>query len=1046
MKYQTIFSKKATDKKVQIAFPDGIENRVKKIEILENWQNNILSGKFMQAKEEELQSLFILKIFGNVLDYEYEHPLEWNIKNENKSKFDSSKSDGALGFFKFENKKEIENDVRVVIELKNARTTLDKPQNRKSFKGTPVEQAFMYANKTGGNCKWIIVSNFIEIRLYQANDINKYEKFDLFNLTEEKEFNRFYYLLAKGQLFQKSINSVIDSFLQTRLENEQKIEREFYTYYKFIREQFFYHLKNYNKSIANLDLLQYTQTIIDRIVFISVIKDYNLISYNVLQNLENIANQSWEKDGQELWRQLQKLFTALDEGFPPRIQKFNGGLFKNNLKINNLIIKDYILKKLLRIAIYDFESDLNINILGHIFEQSISDIEKLKENIVKNKIEYNEEDLEKFEKSFKNKKTGKRKKDGIFYTPENITKYIIDKSIGAYLYECKNKIGINNIEETANNKEEQQKELKLWYEYIEILKSIKIIDPACGSGAFLTQAFDYLYNEWKIIVSEINRIKGILPVAKKAGQIYFNINNNKDFSDWKIRKNIVSNNLYGVDINSESVEITKLGLWLKTANKNDSLALLDTNIKFGNSLIDSSNITKFPFVWENEFKEIVDKGGFDVILGNPPYVVIKGGRFLGDYQYCKEEISYIKNNYKVAQQQINTYMLFVEKSLQLLNKKGYISFIIPNTFLANEYSQKFRELLLSKSQIIDIYNIGTAFNDANVETLVLTLNRKKKDFTNIKNLGKETIIDLHKISKLTPDKKFLLNVNDKNLIVINKMRQYPVLNQFAKVTMGISTGDNSKFIDSKAKNDKYKKVITGSDVSKYYLTKHSKYVLYEKKLLDRSRDENNFTVSEKLISKFVGTELTFCYDNQQNYVLNSACTLKLIDNSMNIKYLLALLNSELLNYYFTIIFTDYRATFPIMKSGNIEQLPIPNANKNTQLKFAKKADKLLLLYNKLNNSKNDFLDLLKSQLKLIKITSRLTQWYKIDWQQFSTELSKTKIKIPLAKLKEWKEFFRNEKINIDNIFLEIKKTNSEIDKMIYKLFDINKEQIKNSNN
>ena len=1034
MEYKTIFSRNEINKKIKIFFSAGISDKAKKIKNITIWQENILSGKFLQAKEEELQSLFLLNFFGEVLDYEYENPNQWNLKIENKTVFDNTKSDGALGFFRMKNQKETLKDVRVIIELKNARTTLDKPQNRKNFKGTPIEQAFMYAHKVGEKCKWIIVSNFLEIRLYQANDINKYEKFDLFSLNDENEFKRFYYLLGNGQLYQKSIASTVDNLLQTRIENEKKIGQEFYSFYKYIREQFFYHLKTHNKSISYLNLLQYAQTIIDRIVFISVIKDYDLISYNVLQNIEKIASESWEKDGQELWRQIKKLFKALNEGFPPRIHQFNGGLFKENKKINDLIIKDYILKKLLQLASYDFESDLSINILGHIFEQSITDIEKIKKDIAENKIQEQKENLEDFDKTKIIERTGKRKKDGIFYTPEHITKYIIDKSIGQWLDNEKEKIGINAI----NSQTKNNNELKLWEKYTKVLKSIKILDPACGSGAFLTQAFDYLYNEWNIVISEINKIKGILPTPKKKGQIYFENNNNTNFSDWKIRKQIVSNNLFGVDINHESVEITKLGLWLKTANKNDSLATLDTNIKIGNSIIDNNKITKLAFNWNNEFSEIMQGGGFDIIIGNPPYIVIKGGRFLSGYQYSDDEINYIRETYKASQQQINTYTLFVEKSIALMSKKGYLSFIIPNTFLANEYSKKFREFILSETHIFDIYNIGSAFTDANVETLILTLNHQKNRKTFIKHEKIEKNIDFSEIIKLTPDKKFLLNVNEENLPIILKMRKHQPLSDFAKVTMGISTGNNSKYISDKAINSKYKKVVTGSDISKYYLKKTSKYVYYDKKLLDRSRDENNFTVSEKLISKFVGTKLTFCYDNQQNYVLNSGCTLIILDNSIDIKYLLALLNSNLLNFYFTTIFTDYRNTFPIMKSGNIEQLPIPKVSKNIQSKFAEKANQLLSLYSKINKLETDFIDLMKSQLKVGKITTKLDNWYELQWENFSDELKKTKIKLSLQEIKEWRTFFINEQDVIKKIISQINTTNIEIDNMVYKLYGINK--------
>ncbi len=1039
MEHLTIFSKKETEKKVKIAFPNGIENIDKKIKIIENWQANLLSGKFLQAKEEELQSLFLFRIFGDVLDYEYQNPNKWNLTIEQKTKFDSTKSDGAIGFFKVKTKKEIENDIRAVIELKNARTSLDKPQNRKDFKGTPVEQAFMYANKTGDKCKWVIVSNFLEIRLYQANDINKYEKFDLFSISEINEFRRFYYLLSKEQLIQPSIPSIIDLFLQNRLENEKKIGQEFYTYYKFIREQFCYHLKTHNKNIDFLKLLEYAQTIIDRIVFISVIKDYDLISYNVFKQLKNIAEDSWEKDGMELWRQLKKLFRAMNEGFPPRIHQFNGGLFRENKAINELKIKDTFLNKLLRLTNYDFESDLSINILGHIFEQSISDIEKLKEDITKNRFYEYEESAQDIKPEDLVIQKGKRKQYGVFYTPENITQYIIDKSIGTWLAKKKEEIGIDQIQETAINEDEKQQQLKLWKQYIKELKNIKILDPACGSGAFLTQAFDYLYNEWKIVVTEINKLNNVMPIAKKTGTLFLK-SSNGEFDDWKIRKQIVANNLYGVDINKESVEITKLGLWIKTANKNDSLVSLDTNIKFGNSLI-NSDITKYPFDWEHEFSEIIKNGGFDIIVGNPPYIVIKGGRFLGGYQYSDDEIKYIRENFQTAEQQINTYTLFIEKSIKLMNEQAYLSFIVPNTFLANEYSQKFRELLLNRTNIIDIYNIGTAFKDANVETLVLTFTLGKLGKTKIKILGNEYIIDLVELSKITKDNKFIINIDEQILSIIKKLQKHPQLSKFAKVWRGLTTGNDKKYISNKEKTVQYKKLISGKEIQRYYHKPSKNFVHYDKNLLDRARNERIFLLKEKLISKFVGSKLTFCFDNKQHYILNTGCVTEITDERINIKYLLALLNSELLNFYFQTLFTDNRDTFPIMKSGNIEQLPIALANEHTQLELAKKVEELLKLHENLQIQKSSFIEIADSRLNIGKLSTKLDSWYDLEWKEFDKELTKAKIKIPTNELKEWRDFFMNEKQEIKKILNQINKIETQIDNKVYELYSINNSEM-----
>jgi len=640
----TIFSIKEIKSKTKNAFVNGIPFREQKIQIIENWQKNISSGKYINAKEEEIRPLFLTQFFGDILGYDYNNSTDWNLRFENKTETDSTKSDAALGFFKFRNNEELPKDVRVVIEIKDARTSLDKPQNRKDFKGSPVEQAFMYATKIGENCKWVIVSNFLEIRLYMANDMTKYESFDIMSLTDNYEFLRFYYILANGQLFYENISSTIDILLQNRIEKEQNITKDFYDYYRFLRELFFYHLKTHNQDIKPLTLLEYAQTIIDRIVFISVVKDYELLPYNVLKDIEDISGRSWANDKLELWRQLKKFFIALDQGLPPRIHKFNGGLFKHDEQINKLIIHDVFLKRLLSLNNYDFESELSINVLGHIFEQSITDIEQLKSNILENKtIEYIETD-EEINIKLSKTEINKRKKDGIYYTPDFITRYIVEATVGNWLENKKNNLGLNTLIDFPKDENEKEFQINLWEQYKKILANIKILDPACGSGAFLTQAFDYLLREWQMVLDVIEKLKGG-KIEIRANGLFNAVPTKMQKSLSQIKKEIVNNNLFGVDLNSESVEITKLGLWLKSASKKDPLALLENNIKCGNSLIDNKNVTEKAFVWQNEFKDIFDAGKFDVIIGNPPYGA----------EISKEDFEYYNNAYETASYKLDTY-------------------------------------------------------------------------------------------------------------------------------------------------------------------------------------------------------------------------------------------------------------------------------------------------------------------------------------------------------------------------------------------------------
>ena len=183
-------------------------------------------------------------------------------------------------------------------------------------------------------------------------------------------------------------------------------------------------------------------------------------------------------------------------------------------------------------------------------------------------------------------------------------------------------------------------------------------------------------------------------------------------------------------------------------------------------------------------------------------------------------------------------------------------------------------------------------------------------------------VDIKQITALTEDKKLLISLNTEKINIIQKLNNFPKLKTFAKVWRGLTTGDDGKYISENKENNNYKPLITGAEIQRYMPLTNKKFVAYLPKELDRARDEAIFLLPEKLLSKFVGNRLTFTYDNQQFYVLNSGCVTQVIDNNINIKFLLGLLNSHLLDFYFSNIFTDYRETFPIMKSGNIEELPI----------------------------------------------------------------------------------------------------------------------------
>ena len=1090
MEHNTIFSVKDLKRRLTIFLEETISNKSAKIKKIQTWQESINSGKILKQKEEELQSLFIHTFFGDILEYEYQNANKWNLSIETRTEFDATKSDGTLGYFTIDKKQTIKSDIRVIIELKNARTPLDKPQNRKDFKGSPVEQAFMYANKAGEKCKWIIVSNFLEIRLYRSNDINKYEKFDIQNLTIDEEFKRFYYLLARNQLFLKNQYSVIDYALENRIEIEQKISKEFYSEYKVLRELFVRHIITYNKDKKHspLQFLQFAQTIIDRIVFISVIKDHDLIAQNIIKQVENTAKNVFTDEGNELWKQLKNLFNAMDKGLPPRIHKFNGGLFKINTEIDALTIKDNFLKYLLRLSKYDFESDLSVNILGHIFEQSITDIENLKTELLENNIENLPDDIEQIFNSKLTVETNQRKIHGIYYTPEYVTRYIVNEAIGEWLHEQREKIGLNDIQELAEKPKETDIQLKQWQDYQKILRNVKILDPACGSGAFLTQAFDYLFKEWQIVTDIISKLKGILPKSKINGALNMETQVLPDnLQAWKIKKDIVSNNLYGVDLNNESVEITKLGLWLKTASKKDSLAVLESNIKTGNSLIDDKKVAKkTAFVWKNEFSEIINNGGFDIIIGNPPYV-------RQENLEKQEKDFFVKRYPNTGNYLADLYVYFYEKAFEILKKGGVLSFITPNKWFKTKYGKELRTYLKTYEikKIVDFFE-NKIFEDVSTDTQIILLRNNKTtakfNYYPVAKLEDFEELNIKPITVNTADfnGSEWIFASPKHYQVLKKMFKNSIsLQDYTNNNLyrGITTGFNDAFIIDKETKEGIEKqdsdsialikpyavpvnikdyyleeekflINTGYDIeineNKYFgIYQHLKqYDKQLKKRQDKGKTHYNLRAcsyydkfeAPKIIYIHTAVKHSFYYDTDGYYINNSCYIISNAD-----KFLSVFLNSELFEFYKHLNFVAYgnpeKRGRCKLDYNKMVDVPIPIISEKEKEKFELLHDKITEKYRQFYKVKNTFTEILKSQLKIETLNKKLDNWDSLNWDNFNDELKKLKVKLSLKQAKEWNNFFSSEIDNIKPIIEEINEITMKLNNKIFEIYKITRNDI-----
>jgi len=540
------------------------------------FHNPSIQQNIRDSKEEQFQEGFLRELFVEILGYTLNPQPNFNLTTELKNEKGAKKADGAIL---------LDGNALGVIELKSTKT-----KDLESIR----QQAFDYkANQTG--CVYVVTSNFEKLRFYINNAV-EFEEFDLFTLTQN-QFELLYLCLHKDNL----LSNVPLKIKEASVREEEVITKKFYNDYSLFKRELFrdlvkLNMKNEvfrsefnredneraNKNIKH-NLFKKSQKLIDRFLFIFFAEDRDLLPPNSTLKILEQWNKLKDLDAYApLYDRFKLYFGYLDTGRKgtdkgAEIFAYNGGLFKPDPILDSLQISDELLfKHTEALSNYDFESQVDVNILGHIFENSLNEIESVNAEI---------EGVE-----FDKQKT-KRKKDGVFYTPKYITKYIVDNTVGKLCEEKKAELNIIDEEYTKNRKGRSTAKLKelrdLLENYRNWLLQITICDPACGSGAFLNQALDFLIKEHQYITELQTSLLG-------GGFVFPDIENT-----------VLENNIFGVDLNEESVEIAKLSLWLRTAQPRRKLNDLSSNIKCGNSLIDDPKVAgNKAFKWENEFPQI----------------------------------------------------------------------------------------------------------------------------------------------------------------------------------------------------------------------------------------------------------------------------------------------------------------------------------------------------------------------------------------------------------------------------------------------------------
>ena len=688
----------------------------KAFEKVKHWADMERSGFVGKTKETSIDAEFLLDIFGDALGYtpakknhdHYHLERQYPVPNV-------GRADGALGHFGTGRTE----PVVAVIEMKDANTDLDRD---KSNGRTAVQQCFDYLNALP-DCPWGIVSNVSTIRLYHRRTNQAYQEFKLQDLRKQQNFREFYCLFQYDAFLGKPPRAL--RLLQETETRQREVGDELYDAYSRNRFELIGHLcADHSKSLDRA--IHIAQKILDRIIFIAFCEDWGLLPPECLKKgwaevppYTRVTNPRWHN--------FIDLFDAIDKGHNAICVEdgFNGGLFRHDPEVDDLQLADSWTDFFKSIGNYDFRTEVNVDVLGHIFERSIGELEQYrigaglfgrKGNALKSAMP----------------KSAERKRFGTYYTPPDFTTFIVEQTVGAVIAERLTAIRVAHglTEQALEADKPTAKLVEYWTECHAALKAIKICDPACGSGAFLIQAFDFLDAKYRDVLESLAFHTGEDP---------------KPLTD-AVAAGILTENLYGADLSEQAVEITQLALWLRSADPGKKLADLSANIVWGNSLVSDPAVHAKAMTWETTFPKVFgrDNPGFDCVIGNPPWERMKlqereffahsapeiaqavsaserrkliaklekGNpelfQLYTDAQDAAERASiHIRQSGRfplTAKGDINTYMIFAELARKIVAPKGRAGLLVPSGIATDHTTREFFGTLMETKVLISLFD------------------------------------------------------------------------------------------------------------------------------------------------------------------------------------------------------------------------------------------------------------------------------------------------------------------------------------------------------
>jgi len=749
-----------------------------------------------------------------------------------------------------------------------------------------VEQAISYAWHKG--CTWAVLTNFASIRIFNAEwkTANVLQS-NLKTIFVQEFENRLdeLWLLSK-ESFQ---NGMLDKEAEKwgKRTNKVSIDKQLLTDFTKFRVSLSKNIAklNQDKGLSQEDLDEAVQRILDRLIFIRNCEDRELEAKTLISSLRER-----ESSGRgNLSKSLREVFRYFDK-------QYNSKIFAEHLA-DDLAIDDTTLLEVIeglyyskdQVTAYDF-SAIEADVLGNIYEQYLSHI------------------LRKTEKRAKVKQSqAHKKKQGIFYTPTYVVDYIVANTVGLVL---KSK--------TKNAP-----------------SAIKVLDPACGSGSFLIKTYDALNYH--------SRRKD-----KDYDQTQFDSTGTGLTYSKKL--DLLQNSIFGVDLDKQAVEIAQLNLLLKVSEKGRRLPLLERNVKCGNSIIDNPIVAGIKaFKWDEQFEDILESGGFEAIIGNPPYIPTE--------DFSDEEKNFYADRYSSPFRKFDSSILFIERSIGLLRDGGYLGMIVPLTWQTGDNCAKFRKFVFSECDLRAIINLPfDVFQDAYVDTGIVILQKGKKKGSRFMAFAYDKRDKIQRMEGIPyelieqklieeePDMKVFTKRNTYKMLARLKENSVP-LGKITKSRQGVVVS-KLKMSDRKV-SDYYKALLTQGRGDRYTVeVTETKYVDYTKHM----RSYKFYSQPRIFVRRIVNRQdrlMAFYYDKPL-ITAKDYNPFIFLDSSFQPFYLLGLLNSKLFSFiYFHASALATKDDFRQTTLAELGKLPVRRARPEQQDLVVEKVTRILDLKSRL---------------------------------------------------------------------------------------------------